>query len=98
MAEKSLEDRISELEAKLGPKSLDEHFREQAELVDRRLAESFREQAELVDRRLAEGPEVATGGTTGWSLPLAVLRFRMIQCGHFCWSIYRRSQSSQRTH
>ena len=55
MAEKSLEARISDLEAELGHKSLQEHFREQAELIDRRFADSFRKQAELVDRRLMDG-------------------------------------------
>ena len=54
MAEKRLEARISALEAQLGNKTLEQHFREQAELIDRRFADSFREQAELIDRRFAD--------------------------------------------
>ena len=50
MAEKSLEESVGALEAQLGNKTLEQHFREQAELIDRRFAESFREEAELIDR------------------------------------------------
>jgi DNA anti-recombination protein RmuC len=50
MAKKSLEERVGALEAQLGNKTLEQHFREQAELIDRRFAESFREEAELIDR------------------------------------------------
>jgi hypothetical protein len=50
MSEKSLEERVSAIEAQLGNKTLEQHFREQAELIDRRFAESFREQGELIDR------------------------------------------------
>ena len=39
----------------MGGKTIEQHFREQAELIDRRFAESFREQAELIDRRFVEG-------------------------------------------
>lgn len=35
MTDKSLQDRVSALEAQLRGKPLDEHFREQAELIDR---------------------------------------------------------------
>lgn len=44
MEAKSLEDRVAALEAKVGSKSLQEQFREQAELIDERFL--------LVDRRL----------------------------------------------
>jgi hypothetical protein len=37
MADQSLEDRVSALEAQLGNKTLEQHFREQAELIDRRI-------------------------------------------------------------
>ena len=55
MANKSLEERVGALEAQLGNKTLEQHFRDQAELIDRRFIESFREQAELFDRRFTEG-------------------------------------------
>jgi len=35
MAERSLEERLSALEAQLGNKPIDEHFREQAQLIER---------------------------------------------------------------
>ncbi len=54
MTEKSLEERVTALEAQLGDKTLEQHFRGQAELIDRRFTESFRDQAELFDRRFAE--------------------------------------------
>lgn len=38
MAKKSLEERVSAIEAQLAGKSLEEHFREQAELIDERFA------------------------------------------------------------
>jgi hypothetical protein len=49
MPKKSLEDRVSAIEAQLAGKTLGQHFREQAELIDRRLDESLRTQAELID-------------------------------------------------
>lgn len=49
----SLEARVAAIEAQLAGKTLETHFREQAELFDRRFAESFREQAEVIDQRLA---------------------------------------------
>jgi hypothetical protein len=39
------------LEEKVGNKTIQEQFREQAELIDRRFDEGFRSQAELIDRR-----------------------------------------------
>jgi hypothetical protein len=39
----------------VGNKTLEEHFYEQAELIDRRFADSFREEGELIDRRFADG-------------------------------------------
>ena len=39
MARRSMEDRVSAIEAQLAGKSLEEHFREQAELIDQRFAE-----------------------------------------------------------
>ena len=39
MAKKSLEERVSILEAQLAGKTLQEHFREQAELIDERFAD-----------------------------------------------------------
>jgi hypothetical protein len=50
MSEKSFEERVSAIEAQLGNKTLEQHFREQAELLDRRFVESLREQGELTDR------------------------------------------------
>lgn len=50
MAEKSLADRVAELEAKVGSKSIEVQFREQAELIDRRFSQEFSEQAQLIDR------------------------------------------------
>lgn len=46
-------DRVAALEIKVGSKTIQEQFREQAELIDRRFDESFREQAELIDRVFA---------------------------------------------
>lgn len=53
MAQKSIEERVSLLEAELAGKSLEMHFREQAELLDVRFDESFRSQAELIDKLFA---------------------------------------------
>lgn len=39
MAEKSLADRVGMLEERVGSKTIEEHFLEQAELIDRRFAE-----------------------------------------------------------
>jgi hypothetical protein len=50
MTTKSLTDRVAALDAKVGNKSIESQFREQAELIDRRFSDSFREQAELIDR------------------------------------------------
>ena len=50
MARASLAARVAALEEQMGNKTMEEHFREQAELIDRRLDESFRSQAELIDR------------------------------------------------
>jgi hypothetical protein len=41
MAGKSLEDRVGMLEKKLGSKTLEEQFREEAELIDRRFLEVY---------------------------------------------------------
>jgi hypothetical protein len=38
MARKSIEERVASIEAQLAGKTLEEHFREQAELIDRRFA------------------------------------------------------------
>ena len=46
MADKTLDQRVALLEASVGGKSLEEHFREHAELIDRRFT--------LVDPRFAE--------------------------------------------
>ena len=43
-------DRVSALETKMGSKTIEEQFREQAELFDRRFSHSLREQAEVIDR------------------------------------------------
>jgi hypothetical protein len=43
MAEKSLEQPVSVIEAQLAGKTLQEHFREQAELIDRLFAYRFEE-------------------------------------------------------
>ncbi len=39
MSDNSLEQRVAVIEAMMGGKTLEEHFREQAELIDRRFAE-----------------------------------------------------------
>jgi hypothetical protein len=54
MTPKSITDRVAALEAKMGNKSIDEQFREQAELIDRRFTDEFRQQAELIDRLFAQ--------------------------------------------
>ena len=41
------------LEAKVGGKSIEAQFREQAELIDRRFDDEFRQQAELIDKLFA---------------------------------------------
>lgn len=46
MTDKTLDQRVALLEASMGGKTLEEHFREHAELIDRRFA--------LVDLRFAE--------------------------------------------
>jgi hypothetical protein len=46
MADKTLDQRVAILEASMGGKTLEEHFREHAELIDRRFT--------LVDLRFAE--------------------------------------------
>ncbi len=53
MAGKSLADRVAALEAKVGGKSIEAQFREQAELIDRRFDDEFRQQAELIDKLFA---------------------------------------------
>ena len=53
MAGKSLADRLAALEAKVGGKSIEAQFREQAELIDRRFDDEFRQQAELIDKLFA---------------------------------------------
>ena len=53
MATKSLAGRVAALEAKVGSKSIEEQFREQAELIDHRFTDEFCEQAQLIDRVFA---------------------------------------------
>jgi hypothetical protein len=43
MARKSLEERVSALEAQMAGKTLEEHFREQSQLIDRAFAYRFAE-------------------------------------------------------
>ena len=50
MTRSSLAARVAALEEKVGNKTMEEQFRDQAELIDRRLDDSFRSQAELIDR------------------------------------------------
>src|SRR5712691_11456033 len=50
MTRPSLAARVTALEEKVGNKTMQEQFRDQAELIDRRFEESFRSQAELIDR------------------------------------------------
>jgi hypothetical protein len=52
MAEKSLEQRVSALEAQLGGKTLQEHFREQAELIDQLFSYRFEEMDKRWDAKL----------------------------------------------
>ena len=47
-------DCVAALEAKVSSKSIDEQFREQAELIDRRFTDEFRQQAERIDRLFAQ--------------------------------------------
>jgi hypothetical protein len=54
MARQSLAARVTALEEKVGHKTIEEQFREQAELIDRRFDEGFRDQAELIDRLFLE--------------------------------------------
>src|SRR6266571_2000328 len=54
MTRQSLATRVGALEEKVGNKTIEEQFRDQAELIDRRLDESFRSQAELIDRLFLE--------------------------------------------
>jgi hypothetical protein len=41
MANKSIEERVAFLEKSMGGKTIDEHFREHAELIDRRFGEVY---------------------------------------------------------
>src|SRR5262245_54237536 len=50
MAPKSIEERVSAIEAQLAGKTLADHLRTQAELIDRRLDDGLRAQAELIDK------------------------------------------------
>ena len=50
MAKKSLEERVSAIEAQLGDKTLQEHFRNQAELIDRLFAYHLGE----IDKRFGQ--------------------------------------------
>ena len=54
MVDRTLEERVTALEKQMSGKTLEQHFREQAELFDRRFSHGFREQAELIDRLFAE--------------------------------------------
>ena len=53
MTGKWLVDRVAALEEKVGGKSIEAQFREQAELIDRRFQDEFRPQAELIDKLFA---------------------------------------------
>jgi hypothetical protein len=52
MADKSVEERIAALEAKMGSKSLDTRFREQAELIDQLFLYRFEENDRRWDAKL----------------------------------------------
>jgi DNA anti-recombination protein RmuC len=54
MSDNSLEKRIAVLEAMMGGKTLEEHFREHAELIDRRFAEVHARFAEIHARFTAQ--------------------------------------------
>lgn len=54
MSDKSLEKRVTVLEAMMGDKTLEEHFREHAELIDRRFAEVHARFAEIHARFTAQ--------------------------------------------
>ena len=54
MAAKSLADRVAALEAKVGSKSIEEQFREQAELIDRLFAYRFEEFDKRWDAKLEQ--------------------------------------------
>lgn len=53
MTGKWLVDRVAALEERVGGKSIEAQFREQAELIDRRFDDEFRQQAELIDKFFA---------------------------------------------
>ena len=53
MSAKSLTARVAALEAKVGSKSIEEQFREQAELIDRLFAYRFEEHDKKIDIKLA---------------------------------------------
>ena len=53
MEAKSLEDRVAALGVRMGSKSIEEQFCDQAELIDRRFSHEFKEQAQLIDRLFA---------------------------------------------
>jgi hypothetical protein len=52
LADKSLEVRLSAVEAQLGGKTLQEHFREQAELIDRLFVYRFEDLDKRWDAKL----------------------------------------------
>jgi hypothetical protein len=52
MAERTLEERVAALEKQMGGKTLQEHFREQAELIDRRFDEFEKRQDAKWEARL----------------------------------------------
>ena len=53
MSAKSLADRVAALERKVGSKFIEEHFREQAELIDRLFTYRFEEYDKKLDVKLA---------------------------------------------
>ena len=61
MATKSLADRVAALEAKVGSKSIEEQFREQAELIDRLFAYRFEENDKKWDAKLEQKFEEKLG-------------------------------------
>ena len=54
MTAKSLAERVAALEAKVGDKSIQEQFREQAELIDRLFTDRFQEYDKSMDAKLAK--------------------------------------------
>lgn len=70
MAEKSVERRVAAIEAQLAGKTLEEHFREQAELIDRLFAYRFDE----LDKKWSPRFGRLEGAVSGLDTAVTVLK------------------------